>query len=356
MHINNLKQWQHTHDFGHHDKASERRVHWVIGLTVITMAAEISAGMLFGSMALLADGWHMGTHAAALSITAIAYYLARKYSRDRSFTFGTGKIGVLGGYSSAIALAVVALMMAVESAERLINPQNIRFNEALIVAGLGLVVNLLSAMLLQGTHNHHHDHEADAGQHSHHTHGHHDHNMRSAYLHVLADALTSVLAIIALSVGKIWHWVWLDALMGIVGAIIISHWAWGLLRDTGKILLDRDIEKDKVKRIYDLIESDADNRITDLHIWKIGANQMAAIVTLVTHFPKAPEHYKKLLSPIEGLSHINVEVHHCQSEPCIVTNDGTDISRYLNNPNSAIRLVSGRMMEPKHDDTSDKDG
>jgi cation diffusion facilitator family transporter len=284
------------------------------------MAAEISAGMLFGSMALLADGWHMGTHAAALGITAVAYYLARKYSRDRRFTFGTGKIGVLGGYSSAIVLAVVALMMAVESAERLVHPQSIRFNEALMVAGLGLVVNLLSALLLQGAHDHHHDHDGNNGQPSHPLDEHHDHNMRSAYLHVLADALTSVLALVALTVGKIWHWIWLDALMGIVGAAIISHWAWGLLRDTGKILLDRDIEKNKVNRIYDLIESDADNRVTDLHLWKISANQTAAIITLVTHFPKPPEHYKTLLAPIKGLAHVNIEVHHCQSEPCIVPN------------------------------------
>ncbi len=323
MHSKNLQQWQHAHDFGHHDKARERRVHWVIGLTVITMVAEIVAGMLFGSMALLADGWHMGTHAAALGITAIAYYLARKYSRDRLFTFGTGKISVLGGYSSAIVLAVVALMMAVESAERLVHPRPIQFNEALMVAGLGLVVNLLSALLLQGAHANHHDHGHGGhnDRHGNHSHGHYDHNMRSAYLHVLADALTSVLAIVALTAGKIWQWIWLDALMGIVGAAIISHWAWGLLRDTGKILLDRDIEKQKMNRIYELIESDADNRISDLHLWKISTNQMAAIVTLVTHFPKPPEHYKTLLASIEGLAHINIEVHHCQSEPCIVPND-----------------------------------
>lgn len=322
MHIHRLDQWKHQHDYGHHDQSNERRVLLVVVLTVTTMAAEIFAGMVFGSMALLADGWHMGTHAAALGITAIAYYLARKYAKDRRFSFGTGKVGVLGGYSSAIVLAVVALMMAVESAERLITPRAIQFNEALIVAVLGLIVNLVSAVLLQAPHHHEHVHDHDDGCHASHPHNtSHDHNMRSAYMHVLADALTSVLAIAALTAGKIWQWVWLDAVMGIVGAIIIGHWARGLLRDTGKILLDRAIDKKKIDQIHQLIESDADNRITDLHLWKISSNQMAAVITLVTHFPQAPDYYKGLLSSLEGLAHINVEVHHCEDEPCIVQSE-----------------------------------
>ncbi|MDA8138438.1 MAG: CDF family Co(II)/Ni(II) efflux transporter DmeF [Desulfobacteraceae bacterium] len=320
MHIHNLDQWRHAHDFEIHDRGDEHKVLWVVGLTVVMMTAEIVAGMLFGSMALLADGWHMGTHAVALGIAAMAYYFARKHAQDRRFTFGTGKVGVLGGFSSAVVLAVVALLMAVESVQRLLQPQPIRFNEALWVAVLGLTVNLVSALLLQQSHphedeNHNHDHPND---HDHTHHHHHDHNMRSAYLHVVADALTSVLAIAALTVGKFWHWIWLDAVMGIVGALIISQWAWGLLRDTGKILLDRAIDPQTVEAILHLIEADADNRITDLHMWKIGANQMAAIVCLVTHFPKPAQHYKELLAPVRNLAHVTVEVIHCDSEPCIV--------------------------------------
>jgi cation diffusion facilitator family transporter len=319
MHIHNLDQWRHAHDFEIHDRADEHKVRWVVGLTLATMVAEIAAGMLFGSMALLADGWHMGTHAVALGIAAAAYYFARKHAQDRQFTFGTGKIGVLGGFSSAVVLAVVALLMAVESMHRLLDPQPIRFNEALWVAVLGLTVNLVSALLLRQPQGHEHDHphEHDHGHPHPHGHHHHDHNMRSAYLHVLADALTSVLAITALTLGKIWHWVWLDAMMGVVGALIITQWAWGLLRDTGQILLDRAIDQHEVEAIHQLIEADADNRVTDLHLWKIGANQMAAIVSLVTHFPRPAEHYKVLLAPIENLAHVTVEVIACDLEPCI---------------------------------------
>ncbi|MBI5064492.1 MAG: CDF family Co(II)/Ni(II) efflux transporter DmeF [Desulfatitalea sp.] len=317
MHIHSMDRWKHPHEFELHDRSAESKVLWVVGLTVITMALEIITGMLFGSMALLADGWHMGTHAAALGITAVAYYFARTYARDQRFTFGTGKIGVLGGFSSAVILAVVAFLMALESVQRLFNPQSIRFNEALMVAAIGLGVNLASALLLQAHHHHgqkddaNHDHE-----HAHHHH-HHDHNMRSAYLHVLADAVTSVLAIVALTAGKIWNWIWLDALMGIVGAVIISKWAWGLLRDTAKILLDRDFDMHVVEHIYRLIESDADNRIADLHLWKIGANQLAGIISLVTHFPQPPDHYKQLLATLHDLVHVTVEVIQCDTEPCI---------------------------------------
>jgi cation diffusion facilitator family transporter len=320
MHIHTIDRWTHPHDFEIHDRASEHKVLCVVGVTVLTMAMEIIAGMTFGSMALLADGWHMGTHAVALGITALAYYFARTYARDRRFTFGTGKVGVLGGFTSAIVLAVVALLMAIESVQRLLNPQSIRFNEALVVAAIGLGVNLLSALLLQTPHTHRpanqpaHEHDHPHGNDHHH---HHDHNMRSAYLHVLADALTSLLALAALTAGKVWNWIFLDALMGIVGAVIITHWAWGLLRDTGKILLDRDIDLRTVDHIYRLIEADADNRIADLHLWKIGANQLAAIVSLVTHFPQPPEHYKGLLSHVHDLAHITVEVIRCDSEPCI---------------------------------------
>ncbi len=288
---------------------------WVVGLTLTMMTAEITAGTLFGSMALLADGWHMGTHAAALGITALAYFFARKHARDRRFTFGTGKIGVLGGFSSALVLAVVALLMVIGSVQRLFHPQPILFSEALWVAVIGLVVNLVSAVLLQAPHDHQHGPQSSAHG-AHPNHAHHDHNMRSAYLHVLADALTSVLAILALSAGMIWNWIWLDALMGIVGAGIIAVWARGLLRDTGRILLDRDVDRQTVDRIYQLIESDADNRISDLHLWKISSHQSAAIIAVVTHFPRPPEHYKALLSSVEDLAHTTIEVIHCDSPPC----------------------------------------
>jgi cation diffusion facilitator family transporter len=339
MHIYHLDQWKHDHNFELPDRASERRILWVVGMTLVTMTAEITFGMIFGSMALLADGWHMGTHAVALGIAALAYFLARRYARDRRFTFGTGKVGILGGYTSAVILVVVALLMLIESVERLFSPQNIRFNEAIAVAFLGLAVNLLSAILLQNRHTHshhgrrdtdarnHHDHPHEESGDNHHGpnpaastgnhHSHQDHNLRGAYLHVLADALTSVLAILALTVGKFWHWIWMDPLTGIVGAVIITQWARGLLRDSGRILLDRDVRKTIINQIVKIIESNADNRIADLHIWKVGSHQLAAIVSIVTHYPQPPDYYKQLLSSVPDLAHITVEIITCETEPCI---------------------------------------
>jgi cation diffusion facilitator family transporter len=315
MHIHTLDQYRHVHEFERTDRANEQKVLLVVGLTLATMLAEIMAGTFFGSMALLADGWHMGTHAVALGIAAVAYYFARSHADDPLFTFGTGKIGVLGGFTSAVILAVVALWMAVESLERLFNPQPIRFNEAILVAVLGLAVNLVCAAVLhRAPYDDHHDPDH---QHHDHIHDHRDHNMRSAYLHVLADALTSVLAIFALTGGKIWRWVWMDPIMGVAGAVIISHWAYGLLRDTGKILLDRDLDRRTVDHIRRIIEGDADNRITDLHLWKVGSNKVSAIISLVTHYPRPPEHYKALLDVVPSLAHITVEVIHCDSEPCL---------------------------------------
>jgi cation diffusion facilitator family transporter len=313
MHIHTLEKWQHPHQFEQIKVAQERKVWAVIGLTLLTMIVEIVAGIRFGSMALLADGWHMGTHAAALGITAAAYYLARKHAADRRFSFGTGKIGVLGGFTSAVVLSLVALLMIVESIQRLLSPHPILFNEAIAVATVGLVVNLLSALLLQKKHDHDHG-DADL---LHHGHDHHDHNLRGAYLHVLADALTSVLAILALLAGKTWHWIWLDPLIGVVGSIVIALWAGGLLRETAKILLDRDADPLIVERIYQLIESDLDNRICDLHVWKIGSNQLAVILSVVTHYPQPVDHYKALLMQIHDVTHVTVEVNHCQTPPCI---------------------------------------
>jgi cation diffusion facilitator family transporter len=314
MHIHTLDQYRHVHEFEPADRVNERKVLLVVGLTLATMLAEILAGTIFGSMALLADGWHMGTHAVALGIAGVAYYFARKHAADTSFTFGTGKIGVLGGFTSAVVLAVVALWMAVESLERLFNPQPIRFNEAIMVAGLGLAVNLVCAAVL---HRSPYQDRHDPHEHHDHIHDHRDHNMRSAYLHVLADALTSVLAIFALTGGKMWHWLSMDPLMGVVGSLIISHWAYGLLRDTGKILLDRDVDRRTVDHIRRIIEDDADNRLTDLHLWKVGSNKVSAIVSLVTHYPRPPEYYKTLLDKVPNLVHITVEVIHCESDPCL---------------------------------------
>ncbi|MGB5633118.1 MAG: cation diffusion facilitator family transporter [Waterburya sp.] len=274
-------------------------------LTAVTMVVEIVAGSFFGSMSLLADGWHMATHVAAFGIAVFAYRYARRHVNNSKYTFGTGKVTVLGGYTSAIALAVTALTIAVESVTRFFQPEVIQFNEAIAVAVLGLVVNLASAWLLQ---DHHHDH-------SHHHHK--DSNLRAAYIHVITDALTSILAIIALFAGKYFGWIWLDAVMGLVGAGVISKWSYGLVKDTGTILLDGAIDKQTKLNIMTAIEADADNQIVDLHIWYIGENCLAATISLITHFPQSPEHYKSLLRGISSLTHVLVEVNQCQGEPCI---------------------------------------
>ncbi len=301
MHTHNIEKWQHQHKTHNDNRTAERNTRKVMWLTLIMMGIEIAAGWFTGSMALLADGWHMGTHFFALGITAFAYWFARKHAENPSYSFGTGKVDILGGYSSAIVLVVVALWMAAESVERFFSPVAIKFNEALLVAVVGLIVNLVSAMLLN-SHSHGHDHP------------HHDHNLKAAYMHVVADALTSVFAIVALLAGKFMGWVWLDPAMGLVGALVISRWAYGLLRDTSRILLDRDDEQIK-KKIRTLIEADADNRVVDLHLWRISTNKFALILSVVSHFPKAPNHYKDLLSDLPNLNHITVEVHHPLSEP-----------------------------------------
>ena len=308
MHIHTLDKWRHIHDYSTRNDKGERRTQYVLLLTAITMVAEIFAGTVYGSMALLADGWHMGTHVAAFFITIYAYRYARKHENSPAFSFGTGKVTVLGGFSSAVALAVVALVMLVESLERIMNPETIQFNQAIAVAGVGLLVNVVSAFILRDEHDHSHSH--------HHDH-HHDHNLRAAYLHVLADAMTSLLAIFALLGGKYIGWNWLDPLMGIVGAAVITRWAYGLLRETGPILLDASIEQDYRQAIQDAIENDADNRVSDIHVWKVGANHYAAIISLVTHFPNSMEHYKNLLRDFHKLSHITIEVQECKETPCI---------------------------------------
>lgn len=319
MHTHTLENWQHSHDFSVKNEKGERRTKYVLILTAITMIVEILAGSIFGSMALLADGWHMGTHVAAFMITIFAYRYARKHADNPAYAFGTGKVSVLGGFASAVALAVVALVMLIESLQRIVDPHTIQFNEAIAVASLGLLVNVISAFLLKDDHHHHHH---DHGDHHHH----HDHNLRAAYLHVLADALTSLLAIIALVSGKYFGWDWLDPIMGIVGAVIITRWSYGLLKQTSPILLDGSIEQEYQSAITEAIEKDADNRITDIHIWRVGANHYAAIISLVTHFPKSAEYYKDLLNGFHKLSHTTIEVNACKDESCATVDAKSDRS------------------------------
>ncbi|MCG6937323.1 MAG: CDF family Co(II)/Ni(II) efflux transporter DmeF [Gammaproteobacteria bacterium] len=316
MHSHTLKNWQHSHDFSVNNETAEQRTQYVLVLTAITMVVEIIAGSVYGSMALLADGWHMGTHVAAFFIAVFAYRYARKHAHNPAYAFGTGKVNVLGGFASATALAVVALVMLVESLQRMFAPHAIHFNEAIFVACIGLLINVVSALLLKDNHSHAHHHEHE----HHHDHHHHDHNLRAAYLHVLADAMTSVLAIVALVSGKYLGWNWLDPVMGIVGAIIITRWSYGLLKQTSPILLDASIDENYKQAIRESIESDADNRVSDIHVWKVGANHYAAIIALVTHFPNSTEYYKGLLSNFHKLSHVTIEVNECRDEPCIALN------------------------------------
>lgn len=297
----------HTHAFGA-DRAAdgERRTRWVVALTVAMMVAEITAGIAFGSMALLADGWHMGTHAAALGVAAFAYAYARRHAADPRYSFGTGKVGALGGFASAVGLAVVALLVLVESAARLASPVAIRFDEAILVAVIGLAVNLASAWLLRDRdhgHDHGHDHDHD------HEHGEHrDHNLRAAYLHVLADALTSVFAIVALVAGKWLGWTFLDPVMGIAGSLVIARWSVGLLRDTAAVLLDAEVGSARREAICRAIEADG-ARVSDLHVWRVGPRHLAAIVSVVSAAPGTPAAYKARLRAFDDLVHVTVEVH-----------------------------------------------
>jgi cation diffusion facilitator family transporter len=290
----------HEHDFHHANAEGERRTLQVLAITIITMFVEIIAGFVFNSMALTADGWHMGTHAAAFGITIFAYRYARKHANNPRFSFGTGKVSVLGGFASAVGLAVVAVLMSVESNHRLIEPQEIRFNEAIGVAVIGLLVNLLSAFLLKGAH-HQHGHGHD--------HHHEDHNLKAAYFHVLADALTSVTAIIALSFGSIFGWVVLDPLMGIVGALVITKWALTLIQETGGILLDGSVDTTVSNDIRSAVESDPNCQVADLHVWAVAPDHLAVILSVKVSAPKNAEEIKALLKDIPQLAHITVEVH-----------------------------------------------
>lgn len=301
------------HDFGADTTTAERRTRIVIGITAVMMVAEIAAGSVFNSMALLADGWHMSTHVAAFLITAVAYHLSRRHADDAQFSFGTGKMGVLGGFASAVVLAVVAFLMAAESLHRFFAPLPIRFNEAIGVAVVGLLVNVTCAFLLKDQHHHHHHHSHEHGDGPDHDHRHRDLNLRAAYLHVLADALTSVTAIAALVTGKFLGWLWLDPVMGLVGSAVVAVWAVGLLRDTSGILLDRTPDDtDLVEEIRQSVESDGDSRVADLHVWQVAAGKFAAIVSIVAHGPKSVEAYRALWRQHDELVHVTVEVQQCR--------------------------------------------
>ncbi|GAB7226670.1 CDF family Co(II)/Ni(II) efflux transporter DmeF [Vibrio rotiferianus] len=296
---------QHSHDFVSHNQKGEKRTLYVLILTVTTMVVEIAAGTMFGSMALLADGWHMGTHAAAFCITLFAYRYAKQNANNDRFSFGTGKVSVLGGFTSAIALGIVALMMMVESIHRLFNPESIQFNEAIMVAVIGLVVNLASMLLLQDHHHHGHDHH-DHHSHDHEHEHHHDHNLTAAYFHVLADTLTSLLAIVALIVGKFYGWVWLDAMMGIVGAVVIGKWTLGLMKQTAPVLLDESINKSYQDEITETLAPYAE--IVDLHIWKVSGHHYSAAIALKNHSDKTLDEFKQLLSKFDKIHHLTLEL------------------------------------------------
>jgi cation diffusion facilitator family transporter len=323
--VHGIDPWQHPHDYiTTAEVHAERRTRWVLALTLVTMVVELAAGWVTGSMALLADGWHMGSHAAAMGISALAYAFARQRRDDRRFTFGTGKVSSLAGYSSSLLLAGGALWMLVESITRLFDPVSIHYRDAMAVAALGLAVNVASAWLLGHGHDDHHHHGHDHHQEDDHDHDHHhqeherhqDHNLRAAYLHVLADALTSVLALIALGFGMAFGWAFLDPMMGIAGAALVGRWSWGLARDSARVLLDAEDHGELAERVQTAIEGDADNQVTDLHLWRIGAQGRACIVSLVTHDPRPVEHYRALLAEVPGIVHLTVEVNHCLDEAC----------------------------------------
>jgi cation diffusion facilitator family transporter len=279
----------------------------VVALTAIMMVGEIVAGTLFGSMALLADGWHMATHAAALGIAALAYLFARRQARNTQFSFGTGKFGDLAAFASAIILGIIAIQIGFESAERLVRPVPIAFSEAISVAVLGLAVNLVSAWLLRDQHHgHHHDHG-----HAHHHHR--DNNLRAAYIHVLADAATSVLAIAALVAAMVAQWAWADPVVGIIGSVVIASWAWGLMRASGAVLLDASSDKNLEAVIRDRLETRGD-KVTDLHLWQVGPGHRAAVISLISDNPLPPAAYKRRLGGLHGLSHVTIEVETCEHD------------------------------------------
>ena len=311
-----LSRWGHRHDYVVGNAAAERSTRRVLWITVITMLVEIVAGWWYNSMAVLADGWHMSSHALAIGLTAFAYAAARKYAGDPRFAFGTWKIEILAGYTSALALIGVAVLMLIGSVERLIAPQAIHYPEAMAVAALGLAVNLACALILGDAHGHDHPHE-HPHDHDHAHEHHHDLNLKAAYIHVITDALTSVLALLALTGGWLWGWDWLDPLMGLVGALLVALWARKLLLQTGRVLLDREMDHPVVAEIRAVITTlPGDNELTDLHVWRVGTATYACALSLLTHDPDlSPLVVRQALGIHAELVHITIEIQHCDECP-----------------------------------------
>ena len=332
-HSHDLSPWQHGHVFDTGNRRGEQRTHWVLAITLITMVVEIGAGWWTGSMALLADGWHMGTHALALGVTAAAYYLARRHASDARYAFGTWKIEVLGSFASALVLGLVGVGIVFESAMRLWKAEPIDAKAALIIAVSGLVVNVVSAWLLHGAqggdhgHDHHghghahkHDHHDHHDDHHSHDHGHDKHggedlNLRAAYAHVVADALTSVFAIAALSAALWLGWTWLDPLVGVIGAVVIGVWAWGLMKQSAAVLLDREMDHPLTEAVRATLESDGDAKVADLHVWRVGRESFAVEVCIVADRPLAPAAYRERLDVHKELAHVSIEVNRCPHAP-----------------------------------------
>lgn len=316
MHTENLSAWIHDHVFDASSEAAERSTRAVMWITAAMMVIEIAAGWWYNSMALLADGWHMSSHAVAIGLSAMAYATARRYARDPRFAFGTWKIEVLGGFASAIFLLGVAAVMVVGSIERIVSPQPIQYQEAVVVAILGLAVNIVCALILGRAHHHDHGHSHGHDHHHNHDQGHnHDLNLKSAYLHVIADAATSVLAIVALIGGWMYGWSWLDPVMGIVGAVLVAIWAKGLIVDTSKVLLDREMDHPVVDEIREVVETGADEgetRITDLHVWRVGKKVYSCALSVVTNDASlTPDDIRQRLAVHEEIVHSTIEIHHC---------------------------------------------
>jgi cation diffusion facilitator family transporter len=307
MHTHSIDQFRHSHVFlGDAHEHNERKTWGVIAICAAMMAAEIVGGFWFGSVALIADGLHMSTHAGALLIAALAYTYSRRYANDGRFAFGTGKLGDLAAFTSAIALAMIAMLIGYESVDRFFNPVSIAFNQAIPIAAVGLGVNLLSAFLLRDDNEHHHAHAHE------HSHVHRDHNLRAAFVHVMADAAVSVLVIIGLIAARQFGWVWMDPLMGLIATIVILSWSWTLIRSAGAILIDVCPDPALSRKIKLLLEQGSD-RVSDLHLWRVGPGHLAAVISLVTDEPRSPGIYKRRLSGLAGLSHVTIEV-----EPCPV--------------------------------------
>jgi len=309
MHTHSIEEFRHSHVFlGDTHEQNERRTWAVIAICAVMMFAEIVGGWWFGSVALIADGLHMSTHAGALLIAALAYTYSRRYVNDARLAFGTGKFGDLAAFTSAIALAMIALLIGYESVDRLLNPVPIAFNQAIPIAVVGLGVNLLSAYLLRDDHDRYHGHPH---QRDHHVHR--DHNLRAAFVHVMADAAVSILVIVGLVAGLQFGWGWMDPIMGLIATVVILSWSWTLIRSAGSILLDVCPDPSLARKIAVRLEQGSD-RVSDLHLWRLGPGHLAAVISIVSHDPRSPDQYKRRLSGLPGLSHVTIEVVRCPGE------------------------------------------